>query len=46
MEDCPQQSARADWLRHFLDISREYLGLATTTLSVEEKPPVAIAELN
>jgi hypothetical protein len=38
MNNCPQQTAHADWLRHFFDLSREYLGLAAMCLPNAKKP--------
>jgi hypothetical protein len=38
MNDCPRQTAHADWLRHFLDLSRAYLGLAAMPMLNDEKP--------
>lgn len=40
MNDCPRQTAHADWLRHFLDLSRSYLGLGAMCLPNAEKPTV------
>lgn len=31
------QTTRADWLRHFLDLARDYLGLAENASPGEDK---------
>jgi hypothetical protein len=33
-----ERFACAKWLRHFLDLSRDYLGLATASASADAKP--------
>ncbi|OYY95495.1 MAG: hypothetical protein B7Y41_03045 [Hydrogenophilales bacterium 28-61-23] len=38
MSDTPRQACHADWLRHFLDLSRQYFGLVAPSFSGAEKP--------
>jgi len=38
MSDLPRQTSHADWLRDFLDLSRQFLGLNAPTSSDVEKP--------
>jgi hypothetical protein len=38
MSVLPRQTSHADWLRDFLDLSRQFLGLNAPTFSDVEKP--------